>query len=228
MNQKIFSEGECCYCNQMIDQDQITKHLNMHLSNMQKEHSSLDTYTFCHISVEAGEMFLHLLVKGREPMKKIDNFLRAIWLDCCGHLSGFKHKMFKVKMSDKVQEVMEPRVKVLHEYDYGTTTTVQLTAHKHYQLFSKDAIQLLSRNEPLKFMCDSCKKEPAETLCSVCICEGQGFLCKKCSTTHSTQCPDFEDYARMPLVNSPRYGECGYEGGSIDIQRDGVWKPKNK
>jgi hypothetical protein len=26
--------------------------------------------------------------------------------------------------------------------------------------------------------------------------------------------------AQMPVVNSPRMGECGYEGGTIDIERD--------
>ena len=28
------------------------------------------------------------------------------------------------------------------------------------------------------------------------------------------------------VVNSPRMGECGYEGGSIDLERDGVYKMK--
>jgi len=27
----------------------------------------------------------------------------------------------------------------------------------------------------------------------------------------------------MPIVNSPRMGVCGYEGGVIDIERDGVF-----
>ena len=31
-------------------------------------------------------------------------------------------------------------------------------------------------------------------------------------------------YSCMPVVNSPRMGECGYTGGSIDLERDGVYK----
>jgi hypothetical protein len=30
----------------------------------------------------------------------------------------------------------------------------------------------------------------------------------------------------MPIVNSPRMGECGYEGGRIDKKRDGVFEKK--
>jgi hypothetical protein len=27
----------------------------------------------------------------------------------------------------------------------------------------------------------------------------------------------------MPIVNSPRMGVCGYEGGTIDKERDGIY-----
>ena len=32
------------------------------------------------------------------------------------------------------------------------------------------------------------------------------------------------EYAGMPVVNSPRMGICGYEGGTIDTDRDGIYK----
>jgi len=34
----------------------------------------------------------------------------------------------------------------------------------------------------------------------------------------------YADYAAMPVVNSPRMGVCAYEGGTIDRERDGVYK----
>lgn len=47
-------------------------------------------------------------------------------------------------------------------------------------------------------------------------------FCEKCAEKHGKKCDDFADYAGMPVVNSPRCGVCGYEGGIIDLERDGV------
>lgn len=41
-----------------------------------------------------------------------------------------------------------------------------------------------------------------------------------CSEKHAEEYEDFNDYAQMPVVNFPRMGECGYEGGTIDMERD--------
>jgi hypothetical protein len=48
-------------------------------------------------------------------------------------------------------------------------------------------------------------------------------FCDKCAKKHAKKCEDFDDYASMPVVNSPRMGVCTYEGGVIDIERDGVF-----
>jgi len=73
-------------------------------------------------------------------------------------------------------------------------------------------------------MCTSCKKKPAINICVVCCYEEMAFFCEKCSVIHAETCEDFADYAEMPVVNSPRMGECGYTGGRIDTKRDGVYK----
>ena len=224
MEEELKSEGKCLYCNQMLSKKEIVKHLAKHLSEKEKTDAGDKAQTYCHIEVEASEMFLHLLVKGNTTMQKIDDFLKDIWLECCGHLSEFGSKTIKVKMSHKVKDVFEPKVKIYHDYDFGTTTRVFLKGLKHYQLNLKENIILLSRNEPLKIMCASCKKEPAINICSVCCYEEMAFFCKKCSKKHEKECADFADYSCMPVVNSPRMGECGYTGGSIDLERDGVYK----
>ena len=71
-------------------------------------------------------------------------------------------------------------------------------------------------------MCGICTKEPAVTICAVHVYQG-GFFCDKCAQQHEEECEDFADCAKMPVVNSPRMGVCGYEGGSIDQKRDGVY-----
>lgn len=224
MEKELISEGRCLYCGELFSQSEIGRHLGKHLALMEKDVTGKNPVNYCHVEVEAGEMFLHLLVKGDATMKTIDGFLRDIWLECCGHLSGFGHKNFKIKMKDRVEDVFQPKVKIYHDYDYGTTTRVFLSGKKQYQLDLKDKIILLSRNEPLKLLCASCKIEPAINICIVCCYQELAFFCKKCSKKHAKTCEDFADYAEMPVVNSPRMGECGYTGGVIDVERDGVYK----
>jgi len=224
MEQELKSEGRCLYCNKIFSQKEIGKHLATHLAEMEKSISGKTAQTYCHIVVDAGEMFLHLLVKGNEKMKVIDNFLKDIWLECCGHLSNFGHKDFKIGMNQEVMDVFETRVKIYHDYDYGDTTRVFLKGLKNYELNLKEKVILLSRNEPLKIMCKICKKEPAVNICVACAWDTDSFFCESCSEKHEEVCEDFGDYGCMPVVNSPRMGVCGYEGGVIDTERDGVYK----
>jgi hypothetical protein len=230
MIEELKSEGECLYCGNMFSQREIGKHLAEHLTIMEKESTGMGKEStgkrvsnYVHVEVDAGKMFLHLLVKGDAQMKVIDQFLRDIWLECCDHLSAFGHKNFKIAMSYRVEDVFQPRIKIYHDYDFGSTTRVYLKAHKHYQLNLKEKIILLSRNEPLKIMCSMCKKEPAVNICTACWYEEEAFFCEACSEKHAEECEDFNDYAQMPVVNSPRMGVCGYTGGIIDLERDGPY-----
>ena len=224
MVKPLKSVGKCLFCNQEFDQKDIGKHLAIHLSQMEKEDNTKITKSYHHILVEAGEMFLHILVNSKSEMKVIDNFLRDIWLDCCGHMSSFGHKNFKIRMSDSIANIFEPKIKIYHDYDFGSTTRVDLKTVKKYALHLKKDLTLLSRNEPLKLICSICKKKPAVYLCTTCSEEEDAFFCEQCATKHEETCEDFQDYARMPVVNSPRMGVCGYEGGSIDKERDGIYK----
>jgi hypothetical protein len=52
------------------------------------------------------------------------------------------------------------------------------------------------------------------------------LFCDKCAKKHAKKCEDFEDYAALPVVNSPRMGVCAYEGGCIDTERDGAFVKK--
>ncbi|MFH1052606.1 MAG: hypothetical protein V1779_16930 [bacterium] len=226
MEEELKSEGSCLFCEKMISQREMGKHLGMHLSEMEKNDGGNGTKNYCHVVVDAGEMFLHLLVNGTAKMKLIDNFLRDIWLDCCGHLSCFGHKNFKISNKDIVEDIFVDRIKIYHDYDFGTTTRTYLKGLKNYQLRLKDDIVLLSRNQPLKLMCVTCKIKPAAFICTTCNYDDYSFFCEECAKKHEETCADFAEYGNMPVVNSPRMGECGYEGGSIDIERDGIYKVK--
>lgn len=227
MENEIKSEGQCIYCKQIFGQKEVGKHLSKHLAEKEKGIAGKPIRLYCHIEVQTYGMFLHLLVQADANMKVIDRFLKYIWLDCCGHLSAFGHKDFKIKMSDTVEDIFGPKIKIYHDYDFGTTTRVYLKGLKYYLSVETKNIILLSRNEPFKLLCDECYLKPAVEICTVCVDDsGYSYFCAECAEIHAEECEDFKDYARMPVVNSPRMGECGYTGGTIDVEHDGAFTLK--
>ncbi|MDR1631995.1 MAG: hypothetical protein LBR97_03815 [Dysgonamonadaceae bacterium] len=129
----------------------------------------------------------------------------------------------EVPKSRKVVNVLSKGLKLEYEYDFGSSTELMLTVIEEYPVKADEGIVLLSRNEPLEWLCDACKKEPATQLCTVHNWDENSLFCDKCAKKHAKTCADFEEYASMPVVNSPRMGVCAYEGGTIDIERDGAF-----
>jgi len=68
-------------------------------------------------------------------------------------------------------------------------------------------------------MCSICRKVPATQVCAI----DAHVFCDKCAKKHAKKCVDFAEHASMKVVNSPRMGVCGYEGGGIDKERDGIY-----
>jgi hypothetical protein len=204
-----------------------------------------------HIKVEndprcgKSPYFLNLWISDKAKFADIDNFLRDIWLECCGHMSSFtdvetnkrNKRSFnffdfdekndaEIDMSKKVSKICYEKQKIEYEYDFGSTTTLLLTVVAILPIKTTQKIILLSRNEPLEILCESCKKVPATTMCTVHGWDDDHLFCAKCEKKHAKVCDDFDDYAAMPVVNSPRMGECAYEGGIIDTDRDGAFVKK--
>ena len=235
MENELKSEGKCVYCNQMVAKSAISKHLSKHLQDLEKEHKT--TETAFHVKIQVQEMFLNLLVSSGAQLVDLDDFLRAIWLECCGHMSSFmqKGKEYDINWDDEDGDIGEPMGELIanifkedmvlkYEYDFGSTTSFDVKILKAYHVSVKEPVTLLSRNEPLAIMCGLCKTQPAVKICSIHMYEEYAFYCKDCQKKHAKICPDFKDYAAMPVVNSPRMGVCAYDGGSIDKKRDGVFK----
>lgn len=215
------SEGKCCFCGKTYTKAGFSKHLVTHLKDLETKPSKISY----HIKIEAGPYFLHLLIDGEKKLVDFDTFLRNIWLECCGHLSGFSDNTGEeIGMGKKIKAAFKNAEKLRYEYDYGSTTELDISILAEYNVETKEGIKLLSRNEPLAIMCSTCEKEPATQLCQAHMYEGNAIFCDKCSEKHEEECADFADYAATPIVNSPRCGICGYEGGTIDTERDGVYQ----
>lgn len=239
------SEGVCLYCKKVISKQGMNRHVGTHFKTMAKElaKDNKDRGKYYHVSVTAAEMFLTLAVEETTLFEDLDDFLRAIWLECCGHMSsfransgvtimdmtddfGFGFERGTKSMETKVGKVFKKDMLLTYEYDFGSTTELKIKVMDKYTIpLQEDNILLISRNEPLPILCMTCEKEPAEEICGVHVYD-DGFFCKKCAKKHAKKCDDFEDYAKMSVINSPRMGVCAYEGGSIDEERDGYYKPK--
>lgn len=129
-----------------------------------------------------------------------------------------------IPMDCKTKNLFSKGLELDFDYDFGSTTELSMTVMEEYSVRADAKIVLLSRNEPLKIMCAVCGISPASLMCTVCMYNGGSVFCEKCAVIHAKQCKDFKDYAAMPVVNSPRMGVCGYTGGVIDTERDGIYQ----
>jgi len=244
--ENLKSEGLCIYCDKMYSSTGITRHLSSHLKKEEKE-SPTKSKAY-HLKITGYKIyFLQVLMNEKLTLDDLDSFLRSIWLECCGHLSSFdikKKQIRKIANEDRlalltrmmdayedsidgedqsvpIGQILKKGMKIDYEYDFGSTTKLEITVMGEYQMKAPKPLFLLSRNEPLKILCTICNKKPAEVMCRVCYDDN---FCNSCKDKHVKECSDFAEYSKMEIVNSPRMGVCGYDGGRIDKERDGAWK----
>ena len=218
MKEQFKIEGKCLFCGETYAKENINKHLTAHLAEFSKTGQAGKSF-FVQVTAEPIPHFLSLWIDAEATMESIDKFLRDIWLDCCGHLSEFEGNVGMKKAGN----VFKKGKQLNYVYDFGSSTNLTLTVLEEYTVKASNKIVLLSRNEPINIMCATCKKAPATQVCSVCMYDKFALYCDKCAKKHALKCKDFADYASLPVVNSPRMGVCGYEGGRIDKERDGVY-----
>jgi hypothetical protein len=210
------TKGNCFLCGEELTKIKMKNHiLKAHLAAQKGEKAML-------IKVEGAyekHYWLLLDIALNAELEDLDGFLRKIWLECCGHMSGFfpatdTWSSDEFAMDTKIKR-FTPGAKLFHRYDFGSTTTLLITMLDNVtRPPQKDAVRLLARNAPPESVCVNCGK-PAECFCVMCDSEygrEKAWYCEECFETHD--CPD-KDYA-MPITNSPRLGVCGYTG-ELDV-----------
>ncbi len=180
---------------------------------------------------------MHLELDGERSLTDLDTFLRAIWLECCGHMSEFKsettdympdeyiemrepvmpgfgsYQRQAASMDIPLNKVFETEDALEYEYDFGSTT--------HLRIEMKDAragvapekgLRIMARNTPPEFPCTGCG-EKAAVICVECqwITENP-FYCDSCAKDVDRHACDYGYDMTLPVVNSPRMGVCGYSG----------------
>jgi hypothetical protein len=215
------SKGKCAYCEEEMTKSRMVMHLANCLRRQEfiakAEHKKAQTETLYHLRVQdawRSEFWLDLEMQGAATLKDLDDYLRAIWLECCGHLSCFTigglrgKEILKKRHAD---EVLQPGIELTHIYDFGTSseTLIKVMGLREGKPITSRPIALMARNLMPEAECIECGK-PAAWLCLECLFEAEvwGTLCDDHAQTHPHDSYD----EPVPLVNSPRLGMCGYTG----------------
>jgi hypothetical protein len=226
----IQTKGQCVFCKKSFAKGGMTRHLQACQARQEAQEAvggKTKPARLFHLVAEGlytPEYWLHLELPAAITLQDLDQFLRDIWLECCGHLSMFEIEGQKYTqlfddgyfpededMTVKLGQIFRPGLAMDYEYDFGSTTYLKLkVVDERTGRVSGQGIKLMARNDPPEILCDVCGK-PATQICTMCIYEGEGWLCKEHAETH--ECG--EDYF-LPVVNSPRVGACGYTGDAYD------------
>jgi len=207
-------KAQCQMCNANYTRQGITRHLQNCLSRQALPGTSGKNQWLFHICVSDKfnpDYFLHLLVRKNVTLGDLDDFFRRIWLECCGHMSAFEHQRYgdEIGMSRHVDSIFNTENVLSYRYEFGTTTELDIKSFGVYEgsLERGEKIRVLARNGQPLIPCDQCGKYPGVEICTECQWSEGGWLCEKCVQTH-----ECDDEMRLPVVNSPRTGVCGYTG----------------
>ncbi len=95
---KEVSKGVCSFCKGEFEKAKMTQHLKYckqrvtEIATELESTPALKKTRLFHILVEGRynpQYWMHLELSASDTLADLDDFLRAIWLECCGHLSEF-------------------------------------------------------------------------------------------------------------------------------------------
>lgn len=212
-------KGNCVFCSQSFSRAGMSKHLKACVERARKysaiESNSSDKINLFHLLVQDAygvDFWLHLEMNGDAKLKELDKYLRAIWLECCDHLSQFSYDRWKGKIakSSIADDVFEPGIEIYQIYDFGDSseTKIKVIGDREGAALTKHPIFLMARNDPPEYSCNECGKK-AKWLCLECMYNNEDdTFCDEHIESH----PHDEYGEPIEIVNSPRLGMCGYDG----------------
>jgi hypothetical protein len=214
------TRGACAFCGRQMTGNGMVKHLSACPKRKEalseSDNQSRKEEKIYHLKVQdawLSDFWLHLEMRGSATLKDLDSYLRAIWLECCGHLSQFSSKGQsgeEIAIDSEVSTVFQQGLELTHIYDFGDSseTQIKVVGVREGRPMTEHPIFLMARNELPEVESCGCGKPGAwlcmdydDTLDEVVI------LCKE----HGEE-EEYQDHAMLPIVNSPRTGRCGYNG----------------
>lgn len=198
------TSGHCYLCGNVYGKGGIKTHL---LKSHAQEGADQQCYLLKIEGAQNKDYWLYVDVPLTSSLSVLDTFLRKIWLECCGHMSAFQ-----LSWDDQIPQTRKMKSFAVgdcltHVYDFGSTTETLITVvAETTRKKQKESIRLLARNLPPAFTCAVCGKAAAH-ICTECVYDSDNpFLCGACAEKHE------HDDMLLPVTNSPRMGECAYDG----------------
>ncbi|WP_160688622.1 SEC-C metal-binding domain-containing protein [Clostridium sp. C2-6-12] len=210
-------KGKCYYCNKELTERTIKRHMKNcnamktkieELSNEDKKKRNQFMISI-KSKYDKDEYNIYLSIDENLSLLHIDQFLRDVWLECCGHLSAFKIKGIiyqDYSMGTKLKDILNVADRFEYEYDFGSTTELILEVVDIIQVpVSFSQIEIIARNDEVIHHCEICNAE-AEYF----NYENNQWECKKCIDKNNDM------IAKFDYCNSPRDGVCCYGGNKRD------------
>lgn len=234
MSSSKSTRGKCAFCGRRLTGSGLIRHLRAcndredAIAQANENNKKAAEQKLYHLQVKNAynsDFWLHLEMNGHATMVDLDDFLRMIWLECCGHMSGFAIGNNpwgdEIPMNRKANQIIEKGMELTHTYDFGssTHTSINVVDSRLGKPLSAATIFLMARNEMPEAKCDHCNKKAHWLIEDYESYENDEYLCEK----HKQEKTGNEDeYVEgvLEFVNSPRFGVCGYTGPAISPNED--------
>lgn len=204
-------EGQCKFCEEDFTKRQIADHLDA--CPKRKKGENVKNLRLRIGDPYAKNFWLIVEVNGQAKFKDLDNLIRDVWVECCGHLSLFGNYGNEVGKKRVIMDTLNLEDKLNYIYDFGSSTelVIEALAYSDFSLSGKKKTELVARNYLPPANCAKCGKQ-ATIICTACIDEnGMVFVCNECAEKYHNEENEEEEHYVLPLANSPRCGVCGYE-----------------
>ena len=231
------TKGFCKYCAKEYTRGGMLRHLGtcknrIERLNAESGKSKCGYFQLVIYGKYDKDYWLIIEISENATLKELDQFLRDIWLECCGHLSSFdicgvQYDAYPCtdsfwappakSMNYKLKDVFAVGETVGYEYDFGSTTDLVLNVHS-YRVGERrrGKIVILSRNHMPEIICSQCGKNKAQWVDPESYYDENSFWCEECLEKKDMEDDESEEYCEtdffVRICNSPRMGVCGYEG----------------
>ena len=199
------SKGYCKYCGNEYIWGGIRRHLHAC-----KERKAVLASTTGKRACGYFEMLLYgkydhtywLIIEmpDTRTLQDLDQFIRDIWMECCGHLSSFRiyGESYDAypdtegfwgepakSMNYRLKDILSEGLVMDYEYDFGSPTELEIKVlHYRQGVWKRDPVTILSRNNPPELLCSHCKENHAQWIDPTRLFEEEAFWCESCRQAH--------------------------------------------
>ena len=218
-------KGECRVCGAKHAVSGMANHMRKHLTNA---FGNPDRFTIRIDQGPSGPFWMYVQVHTEATFGVLDRFLRAVWMECCGHLSEFTVEDRPAGMRKRLSAILSDGSEFEYRYDMGDTTGLRLIVigrsariidlggwvrNDAYfpppMVMGEGKVRIVALHDAVRYNCEKCGNE-ASYVCPQCMYDGTGACCRACAPDHKCG----RDVL-LAAAQSPRVGSCGFEGGSL-------------